>query len=181
MTRNVILIGARGCGKTSVGRALARRLGWPFVDTDEEIQTTSGRCIRDIFAQDGEPAFRALETLAIAAACRGGPKVLSVGGGAVLRDANRGALRSAGVCFWLTAPAEELHRRTQADCHSADTRPALTAREALDELRHLLAERAPLYAATADHVVDTAGRSVAQVVETVLKSIGPVAADAENA
>ncbi len=173
MTRNVILIGARGCGKTTVGRELARRLGWPFVDTDAEIQAAAGRCIREIFAQDGAPAFRDLEEHAVAAACRGGPRVLSVGGGAVLREANRGALRAAGVCIWLTAPPEELYRRSQADPHGGDTRPPLTEHAGVAEVECLLAERTPLYAATAEHVLETQRRAVNEVVDAILTLLGP--------
>lgn len=169
--RNIILLGARGCGKTSVGRELACRLGRPFVDTDEQIEARTGRVIRDIFAEDGEPAFRRLETEAIAAATRGQRQVISVGGGAVLSDRNRAMLRAAGVCIWLTAPAEELCRRIQADPGSAARRPPLTARAGLDEVRHLLAERERLYAATAHHVVSTVGLSVAQAVDAVLAAL----------
>ena len=144
--RNVILIGYRGCGKTCVGREVAARLGWTFVDTDERIEA-QGRSIRQIFEQEGEPFFRRLETDVIAEVTRGTEQVIAVGGGAVLSEANRTALRAAGLCIWLTAPVAELHRRSLADPRSLATRPALTPRSGLDEIRHLLAQREPLYAA----------------------------------
>jgi shikimate kinase len=162
------LLGARGCGKTSVGRELARHLNRTFIDTDEQIEAGAGRTIRDFFAQDGEPTFRRLETEAIAAATRAERQVLSVGGGAVLSASNQAMLRAAGVCIWLTAPAEELFRRIQADPATAARRPPLTDRAGLDEVRHLLAQRERLYAATAHYVVSTAGLSVAQAVAAVL-------------
>ena len=169
--RNLILIGARGCGKTSVGQELARRLAWTFIDTDQRIEAVAGRTIRDIFAQDGEPAFRRLETEAIAEGLRGQQQVFSVGGGAVRSAANRAALRAGGHCIWLTAPPEELYCRVQNDPSTATSRPPLTGLAGLDEARHLLAERAPLYAATAHCVVSTDGLSVVQVVEAVLAAI----------
>ena len=169
--RNVILMGYRGCGKTCVGREVGRRLGWRFVDTDELIETAAGRCIREIFAQEGEGHFRALERRVIAQVAAKRGQVIAVGGGAVLSANNRTALRRAGVCIWLTAPATELHRRMQGDPRSGGTRPALTARGGLAEVRHLLAQRRPLYAELADHVVPTRARSIAQVATAVLKAV----------
>lgn len=169
--RNVVLIGYRGCGKTSVGRRLAARLGWPLVDTDERVEAAAGHSIQDIFATQGEPAFRQLETAIIAQVTRGTHQIISVGGGAVLSEANRATLRAAGPCIWLTAPVEALHQRILADPGTGATRPALTDRPGLDEVRHLLAQRQPLYAALADHVVDTVARSVEQVADAVLTAV----------
>lgn len=169
--RNVILIGLRGSGKSSVGRALAARLGWEFVDTDARIEAHTRRTIAEIFAQDGEPAFRALETAVIQDVARGTRQVLSVGGGAVLNPENCASLRAAGVCVWLTAPAEALHRRTQSDPRTATQRPPLTDAAGVDEVRCLLAARQPLYAALADHVVSTEELSLDRVVETVLRIV----------
>jgi shikimate kinase len=169
--RNVILIGYRGCGKTSVGRELAARLRWPFADTDEQVEAAAGRSVREIFEQDGEAFFRQLETRVIAQVTGAAGQVIAVGGGAVLSAANRAALQQAGVCIWLTAPATELHRRLQADPRTGATRPALTARGRLAEVRHLLAERRPLYADLAQHVVPTRARSIPDVVEAVLSAV----------
>ena len=169
--RNVILIGARGSGKTTVGRRLAGRLGWSFVDTDEQIVSAVGMPIREFFEQEGEPAFRRHERAAIARAVRGRAQVIAVGGGAVLDAANRAALRKAGVCIWLAAPATVLWRRIRADRRTARTRPPLTAHRGLAEVRHLLAERRPLYAALAQHVVQTGRRSIADVVRAVLTAL----------
>jgi shikimate kinase len=167
---NVVLIGYRGCGKSYVGREVARRLGWPFVDTDERIEAAAGRCIRDIFAQQGEAHFREMETRIIPQVTATRGQVIAVGGGAVLAASNRAKLRRAGVCVWLTAPATELYRRLEADPRSGTTRPALTTRGGLAEVRHLLAQRRPLYAGLADHVVPTRARSVAEVATAVLRA-----------
>jgi shikimate kinase len=169
--RNLVLIGYRGCGKSCVGRQVAARLGWSSIDTDEQVEALAGRPIAAIFEQDGEAAFRSLEEATIARVTRGDRQVISVGGGAVLSEANRHALRAAGLCVWLAAPPEELHRRIQADPRTAAVRPRLTDRGGLDEIRHLLRQRQPLYAALADHVVQTAGQSIEQVVEAVLSAM----------
>lgn len=169
--KNVILIGPRGCGKSSVGRAVAERLGWTFVDTDARVEARAGRSIRAIFAAEGEAHFRELEARIIEEVSQGAGQVIAVGGGAVLRASNRDALRRAGTCVWLTAPAEELHRRLQSDARSASTRPALTDLPALDEVRHLLAEREPLYAGLAEHVVATTARTTDDVAAAVLSRI----------
>jgi shikimate kinase len=174
---SIVLIGYRGAGKSAVGREVARRLGWEFIDTDAEIERRCGKCIADIFAQEGEQYFRQIEQTVVAEATRAVRRVLSVGGGAVLSEQNRTALRAAGVCVWLTAPAEELHRRLAADPRSASTRPALTDRAGLDEVRHLLAQREPLYAGLAEHVVPTTGRSSAEVADAILALLAGRLAD----
>lgn len=168
----VTLIGYRGCGKTVVGRQLAERLGWSFVDTDQTIEETTGQTIREIFQADGEVAFRRMEAEVLEEALAGRRRVISAGGGAVLARRNRKALRSIGVCVWLTASAEELHRRIAADARSAEQRPKLTDRPDVEEVEAVLQARLPVYEATAERVVGTAGRSVEQVVEAVLEKLG---------
>lgn len=175
--RNIVLIGYRGSGKTSVGRQLADRLGWSFVDTDTLIEVAAGRSIAQIFAEEGEPAFRQREETAIAAAARDAQQVLSVGGGAVLRPANRAVLKAAGLCIWLTAPVETLAARIAADPQSLTARPNLTTVGGRAEIAALLAERAPLYASLADHAVETAGRDVNQVVDSIVGWLAQRSAD----
>jgi shikimate kinase len=178
---NVVLIGYRGCGKTRVGRALGARLGWRFVDTDEEVEARAGRRVAEIFAADGEAVFRRLEQAVVADVARGVGQVIAVGGGAVLAEANRAVLQRAGICVWLVAPAEVLRERIERDARSATQRPALTALDGLEEVRHLLGEREALYASIAEHVVRTDGRSVAEVVEAVLSVLRDDAVGAEDA
>jgi shikimate kinase len=176
----ISLIGYRGSGKTCVGRRLAERLGWEFVDTDETIQQEAGRTIREIFDADGERAFRKLEADVLEQALAGHRRVISAGGGAVLARRNRRALRSAGPCIWLTAPAEELARRIEADERSSTQRPSLTGQSGLAEIEMMLQARLPVYEATADHVVSTADRTPDQVVETILRQLGVAAPLGEN-
>jgi shikimate kinase len=167
--RNVILIGYRACGKTTVGAALAERLGWTFVDTDQIIQARTKRSIRAIFTHDGEAAFRDHEAAAVTAVTTGRNQVISVGGGAILRLENRERLRAAGYCCWLTAPPEVLYERIAADQQSAANRPPLTpAGGTLAEVERVLTERAALYAATSHSEIDVSPLTVDQVVAAIL-------------
>lgn len=168
----ISLIGYRGCGKTSVGRLLAERLRWLFVDTDERIESEAGRTVAEIFAADGERMFRQREAEVVEAAMSGRQRVISVGGGAVLVRRNRKALRNAGACIWLTASAEELYRRIAADEKSAERRPSLTALPGPEEVESVLQARLPVYEATADYVISTMGRSIEEIVDEIFSRLG---------
>jgi shikimate kinase len=168
----VVLIGYRGSGKTAVGQRLAERLGWNFVDTDELVEQHAGQTIREIFEIKGETGFRKLEAGVLERALAGRRRVVSAGGGAVLARRNRKALRAAGACVWLTAPPAELLRRIATDEHSPSQRPPLTDQAGLAEIEAVLQARLPVYEATADHVIGTAGRSVEEVVEAILETLG---------
>src|SRR5262245_31375942 len=123
---NLLLIGYRGTGKSTVAHLLAERLGWRSVDSDERIEELAGCSIADIFASQGEGAFRDLESQVVAELAAGDQTVLSLGGGAVLRPENRATLAAAGPMVWLTASPETLWGRIQADPETAARRPNLT-------------------------------------------------------
>jgi len=163
---SIALIGYRGCGKTAVGRLLADLLGLPHVDTDAEIVARAGRSIADIFAVEGEARFRDYEA-AVITSLAAHPSVISVGGGAVLDPQNINRLRSLGTVIWLTAPPEELWARISADLTSSCSRPPLTTLEGVEEVRKVLAARSALYAAAADMVVDTAGKTADAVAREI--------------
>ncbi len=163
----IVLIGLRGAGKTSVGKALAARLGWEFVDSDDLVTEAAGATIREIFERFGEQGFRALERDAIARIVGHPRQVISVGGGAVLLEENRRRLGGSGPVIWLTAPVEELESRIGTDPATAAGRPALSAYGSRDELAHLLILRGPLYAQMAAMTIDTSGRTVAQVADEI--------------
>ena len=141
------LIGYRGCGKTTVGKRLADRLWQKFVDTDDLVVKKAGKNIKQIFEEDGEDAFRDLEVEAVAEACQLKDHVISLGGGVVLREENRTALKDAGLkVIYLRCDAAELIKRIQADPATAATRPPLTGLGGgIEEVRKLLEEREPLY------------------------------------
>lgn len=161
------LVGYRGTGKTTVGRLLAERLGWRFVDADQRIEAIAGRPIAAIFAERGEPAFRDLEQSVLAELATADRLVLATGGGAVVRPANRPVLRRFGCVAWLTADPAVLADRLRAE---ADNRPALTAAGTLGEIADVLAARTPFYREVADVTVGTDGLSPAEIAESILRS-----------
>lgn len=157
-----------GGGKSTIGRHLARQLGWRFADSDAEIERRIGCSIREYFDQHGEPAFRDLEQQVIAELTAGAAGlVLATGGGAVLREANREALRRAGAVVYLRSAPEELFRRLRHDTH----RPLLQVRDPLKRLRELYQERDPLYRRTAHYVIETGRPSVPTLVNMILMQL----------
>ena len=164
----LFLIGSRGTGKSTVGRVLAARLGWGFVDADERIEADAGRTIADIFATEGEAGFRDRESATLAELARLSQHVVATGGGVVLRPGNREQLRAAGFVAWLTASPEAAWERIQADATTAARRPNLTARGGLDEVAALIADREPLYREAADFIAPTDGRSPEAVADAIL-------------
>lgn len=161
--RAIALTGFMATGKTTVGRLLAQRLGLGFVDTDEMIERTAGREIDEIFASDGEEHFRDLESAALQEALREGDRVISTGGGMLLREANVQALREAGPIICLTAEPEEILQRTTGD----ETRPLLQVADPAQRIAELLDARQEAYA-RADYHVETTGRAAEDVCGEVL-------------
>ncbi len=167
MRRTVVLVGMMGAGKTAVGGALARRLGVPFLDSDDELEAAARMTIAEIFARDGEDFFRSKEAQVIARLLAGPPCVLSTGGGAWLRPRNRDAIAARGVSIWLRVPIDVLWARVK----QKDTRPLLRTPDPRATLEALAIERAPAYA-LADITVDSDGQvSVAEMVERVTAAL----------
>jgi len=162
--RNIVLVGFMGTGKTSVGRCLAERLGYAFVDVDDLITAEAGMPIPRIFEERGEPAFRHLEALMVARAAGMSRTVIATGGGAVVNPVNLQRMRSCGVVIALTAdPATILARvGTGAGAH----RPMLQG-DAPARIRSLLAARADAYA-QADAMLDTSRATIEDVVDQIL-------------
>jgi shikimate kinase len=167
---NVVLIGFRGSGKTTVGRALAERLGREFIDTDDHIERQAAMSIRDLFERHGESHFRTLESQAIAELSKLDGKVIATGGGAVLKYQNMQVFKRAGArTFFLEVGAETARRRIQADAASRQRRPALTDEDPAVEIRKLIEFRRPYYRQAADHVIAADDRKVEEIVEELLK------------
>jgi shikimate kinase len=155
-----------GAGKSTVARLLGDRLGRRVIDTDQAIEQTAGRTVREIFRDDGEPTFRTLETEALLAAlATPEPCVVAAGGGMVLREENRRAMRDSGArVVWLAADPAVLLERVKAGTH----RPALDGDPA-GTLRQMHESREALYREVADLIVSVDGRSVGDVVEAILR------------
>lgn len=139
--RSVVLVGLMGCGKSSVGRRLAQRLGLPFVDADDEIEAAAGKSINEIFADHGESYFRDGERKVIARLLAQGPQVLATGGGAFMNAETRAAIRSAGVSVWLKAELPVLMRRVS----KRSNRPLLKVQDPEKVMRDLMDKRYPVY------------------------------------
>jgi shikimate kinase len=166
--KRLLLVGMMGAGKSTIAELAAGRLGWPMIDTDAEVEAVAGMSVAEVFARQGEAQFRALESEAVAALA-GGPEplVASVGGGAVLRPANREALRRAGTVVWLRATPATLVARVG----DGDGRPLL-AGGAQGAMERLSAEREALYKEVADVVIDVDDLSLQGVVEKLCESFG---------
>jgi shikimate kinase len=151
----LVLIGYRGTGKSTIARLLALRLGWDWVDADVEVELRAGRSIAAIFAEQGEAAFRDLESQVLRELLARQHTVIAAGGGAVLKSENRQALQAAQCVVWLRAAPETILRRLAADPTTASRRPSLTGAGGLDEIETLLAQRTPLYEQCACVILDT--------------------------
>jgi len=167
--RHLVLVGMMGAGKTTVGRAVAARLGSRFVDSDELIEARTGRTVRQIFEADGEPAFRLLETAALVEALADPePLVIAAAGGVVLQAENRAALeRSTALVVWLQADPSVLAGRVGLDDH----RPLL-GDDPEAALRRLLPERRRWYEEVADTTVETDHVPPDEVIAHVLDVLG---------
>jgi shikimate kinase len=168
---NLILIGLRGCGKTTVGRIVADQLNRPFIDTDVCVVQSADMTISQIFATEGEAGFRARESLTIAEVSTRRNVVISLGGGAVLDPANLQRFKNSSHIIWLTGSADTLHERIQADYHSPSGRPALTDLDPLDEIRKMLGNRTPIYQQWANDEIPTDGRTPQDVARNIVRSI----------
>lgn len=163
--RCLVMIGPPGAGKTSTGRLLSRRLALPFTDVDERIVANRGRSIPEIFANEGEAAFRKYEVEVIRLAVKT-PGVLALGGGAVLSEQVRQLIEPHQVIYLAVSLDQVLPR-----VGTGSGRPLLNGDVAGRWLR-LAAERAPIYASVANHIVDTDARSVREVVKEILRILG---------
>ena len=164
---NIIFVGLPGSGKTTIGRQLARRLGLPFVDSDQVIEERLGCSIREYFAREGEDAFRDVEQAVLDDLSRHHHGVLSTGGGAVLREANRRHLHERGHVIYLRTSPEDVFRRVRHDTG----RPLLQVDDPLGRLRSLYEARDALYRETAHFVLETGRPSVATLVNKLVMQL----------
>jgi len=165
--RPLALVGFMGIGKTTVGGELSRRLGWPLLDTDSQVETRSNMTIREIFDWFGEPRFRELEHEVIASEASRQRRILSLGGGAFIQDANRQLLLERCTVVYLAAPWSHVSRTIQ---RLKNTRPLLRGRS-ISDLQQLFDSRHPFYDQA--HIrVSVPGRNPAQVATRLLELAG---------
>lgn len=165
---HIALIGYRGCGKSTVGALIAEKLGWAFADMDRGIQQSAGKTIAQIFAEEGESAFRKLESEYLHALLENEPRVIAPGGGIVLDPSNCIALQRHCFVCWLDVPAELCWERVKADPHTPQTRPDLST-GGLAEVTSMMQVRLPLYQKTAHQRVNGAGSPEA-VADAILQA-----------
>ena len=167
LTKTVALVGMMGAGKTAVGGALARKLGVPFLDTDEEIERAANMTIAEIFERDGEAFFRDKESQVLQRLLSSEPAILSTGGGAFLAERNRQAMRELGVSVWLKVDLDVLWSRVQ----QKTTRPLLQTPNPHETLARIYRERRDIYALAEVVVEGRKGASVDETAETVLDAL----------
>ena len=161
---NIVLIGFMGSGKSSVGRRVARNIGFLFIDTDKMIAEQAGMEISQIFANHGEPYFRGLETALLESLCHSERAVISTGGGIILAENNRRVLRELGLVVALTASEEVIIERIMRNSR----RPLLQTPDPRGTVRELLAARRPFYESTAHFVLDTSQRTHAEAADAIV-------------
>jgi shikimate kinase len=168
---NLFLIGYRCCGKTTVGNLLAKRVGWPFVDTDQLAVNQMGMSIADAIARNGWEDFRRLESQILKAVCGRSRQVVATGGGIVLAAENVALMHRNGTVAWLRAPAEVILQRMAADPLSTGQRPALTPEHVSEEVRRTLPDRQALYAAAADRAWPTDRHCPDEIAERIWRTL----------
>ena len=156
----IFLVGFMGAGKTTVGRELARHLGYDFIDLDELITSQIGKSVQEIFAELGEAEFRRLESAAIQSCSDLVRCVVALGGGAYVREGNRRLVRAIGKTVWLDCPLETCLERVGGD----ESRPLLGD---VDQMRDLLAQRRASYA-EADYVIGSGAQTPAELTQKIL-------------
>jgi len=165
---HIALIGLMGTGKSTVGRRLAKRINYGFFDTDDELQLSTGRTVRDIFATDGEDAFRDLEAQTLSDACaRVEPLVIAVAGGGVLRQSNQILITHMTHRIWLTADLELVTRRVIARALKKQGHRPLLDDDPRARLAQLYSERSSVYASLATSTVDVTDLKINEVVDAL--------------
>lgn len=161
---NIILIGYMGCGKSTIGKKLSYAVRKPYVDTDKLIETKEKKTISTIFSEQGEEAFREMETACIKSLfAQKQEHVIAVGGGLPLRSQNRALLKKLGTVIYLRAKPETIYERLKTDT----TRPLLQCADPKEKISRMLLQRAPVYEEAASYVVDVDDKSFEQIIKEI--------------
>ena len=171
---NITLIGYRGSGKSSIAPLIAKQLSWNWADVDRLIEQQAEKSIKEIFGEDGEPAFRKIERSVVEALFQKNKIVIGTGGGTVLDPLNRYDFIQGGPVIWLKASVDELFGRISKDPISAETRPSLTDKGGgIEEIREVLAIREPMYQECATIQIETAGSRFDEIVDEIFQQLPP--------
>lgn len=168
---NIFLIGYRCTGKSSVGKRLAARLDWPFIDTDTLLVAEAGLSIKEIVAKRGWEVFRSMEHAIMKKVCTPDQRVVATGGGVVLKAENVKLMKKSGRLIWLRAKPETIQKRMMQDSGTEAFRPALTSTDSVAEIGVTLAERKPSYQSAMDFVLDTDDRGIDKITDIILEKL----------
>ena len=170
---HLVLVGLMGTGKSTVGRRIAHKLGWEFLDTDDEINRITGRTVRQIFESDGEDFFRNIEHDVLASAWQlSTPHVIAGAGGIILRADNRELLKTSKYVIWLHAPLQVLIERIGQRAAKGDGHRPLIDGNPAERLQKLYVERESLYREVSSFEIDVEGLQVQEVIDRVLVETG---------
>lgn len=167
MPGNIFLVGLMGSGKTTVGRALAKKLNKRFIDSDHEIEARTGASIPLIFEIEGEASFRQREANVIRELTAQNDIILATGGGAILKPENRELLKARGTVIYLRASVNSILQRTSHD----KNRPLLQVADPRQRIEQLAREREPYYLEVADFIIETGRPNVQSLVQTILSQL----------
>jgi shikimate kinase len=172
--KNIFLIGYRCTGKTSVGRDVAKKIGWRFVDADDLLMENSGETVTEIVSRGGWELFRKLEKETMKTICQKGGQVVATGGGVVTDGENIEEMKRSGAIVWLRANPETIMERMVRDARTGDLRPSLTNQDLTAEIAETLRERLPLYSAATTLNIDTEGKTLSEVSDEVVVSLSGI-------
>lgn len=168
---NVFLIGYRCTGKSSVGKLLSGKLGWPFIDTDALLVSESGISIKEIVETHGWDIFREMEHSIVNQACILDRRVVATGGGVVLNQANVNLMKQNGRIVWLKALPETIKSRMMSDQDTEVFRPSLTSKDSFCEIEETMIERDPLYRQAMDFYVETDDRRINEICDEIVQQL----------
>jgi shikimate kinase len=168
---NIILIGFRGTGKTTVGELLSTHLERDFIDSDKYIESSTGKTIKRIFEEDGEEGFREIEASVITKLSKMDNKVIAAGGGAIIRNDNVRNFKNNGFLILLEATPEIIYERVTQDEKTAQQRPSLTNKKPFEEIKHLIEQRKHAYKNAADYTINTSLLSCKEIVNEIVTAV----------
>jgi shikimate kinase len=165
---NIFLIGYRCTGKSSVGRTVAKKIGWNFIDADERMMKNLGESVSEIVSRGGWPLFRSLEKDTLRSICSSRRQVVATGGGVVTDDENIDLMKQNGAVVWLRASPQTILKRMLQDNHTDDLRPPLTDRGLEVEIEETLEKRTSLYRTAMNVDVNTENKTLSEVSSEVI-------------
>ena len=168
---NLFLIGYRCSGKTTIGKSVAMKIGWSFVDCDMRMIKECGQSIKNIIDTEGWDAFRRMERSILKQICTRDRQVVATGGGVALNAGNVAAMQAGGTVIWLSATAETIQKRMLQDKNTGDFRPALTDKGKMAEIEDMLLKRNPHYEDASDFIIQTDGIPIEEIAQTIIEKL----------